>query len=152
MRWDIEKVSVLPLKRREEARLCTEEAPKWQTLSLFGGEGRSPMRRTLTPPGLFPWNVLGAPLYHLSSFRARFFLQTDRVPFGVRGKRGRDGGGAGLSRGCAHRGPSSHQRSATSRPRSQPLFKKTFPSGRPRLLPAPARGPGPRSTPLRPLV
>lgn len=89
-----------------------------------------------------------------------FFLQTDRVPLGVRGGRERERWRRGRSeprllsrrRSPGPRGPSSHQRSATSRPRSQPLFKNTFPSGRPRLLPAPARGPGPRSTPLRPLV
>ena len=43
-----------------------------------------PSRRRVS----FPWNVLGAPLYHLSSFRAGFFLQTDRVPF--RGAWGRE--------------------------------------------------------------
>lgn len=49
--------------------------------------------------------------------QSAFFLQTDRVPFGVRGKRGRDGGGAGLSRGCAHRGLGAPPRtSALQRP------------------------------------
>ena len=97
-------------------------------------------------PASFPWNGLGAPLYQLRSFGAGFFLQTDRVSFGERERGG--GGGAGLSGGASHRGapagprgPSSHQRSATSCRRSQALFKKYFPSGTP---PA-SSGPHPRS-------
>ena len=139
---------MLPLKDRRR-RGCGPKRLRSDRymLSLFGGEGRSPTRRTLTPPGLLPLERSRRAPLSATFLRSGFFSPDGPGVF--RGERERGGGGgAGLSGGASHRGapagprgPSSHQRSATSCRRSQALFKKYFPSGTP---PA-SSGPHPRS-------